>query len=153
MILKRSLFLKSINTLVKYEIIKITFIAYLIKIMSNTVNVVVPDSAAPRKVVICYDESQAGRQALEWINSHSVLLPTDNIYIVTCINEDVAKIEGPSGWQTVAIGGIDCAADYRHTIAQLESQGREHLAEAVHAMQDLGLVIYCFVGKGRGLGY
>ena len=116
--------------------------------MSNSVNVSIPDSAAPRKVVICYDESDAGRQALEWVNGHSVLLPNDIIYVVTCINEDVAKIEGPSGWQTIAIGGIDCAADYRHTIAQLESQGREHLAEAVHAMQSLGLVIYCALWEG-----
>ncbi|CAO3609985.1 unnamed protein product [Mucor fragilis] len=107
--------------------------------MSTTVNVPVPDSATPRKVVICYDESEVSRQTLEWVNGHGVLLPTDEITIVTCINEDVAKIEGPGGWQTIAIGGIDCAADYRHTVAQLESQGRERLAEAVHSMHALGL--------------
>ncbi|KAI8644098.1 hypothetical protein BD408DRAFT_413718 [Parasitella parasitica] len=107
--------------------------------MSNTVNVPLPDSTTPRKIVICYDESEASRQTLEWVNGHGVLLPTDEIYIATCINEDVAKIEGPGGWQTIAIGGIDCAADYRHTIASLESQGRERLAEAVYAMRALGL--------------
>ncbi|KAL9543697.1 hypothetical protein PS6_009146 [Mucor atramentarius] len=107
--------------------------------MSTTVNVPIPDSVTPRKVIICYDESEASRQTLEWVNGHGVLLPTDEITIATCINEDVAKIEGPGGWQTIAIGGIDCAADYRHTVSQLEAQGRERLAEAVHAMHALGL--------------
>lgn len=112
---------------------------FLLK-MSTTVNVPIPDSVTPRKVIICYDESEASRQTLEWVNGHGVLLPTDEITIATCINEDVAKIEGPGGWQTIAIGGIDCAADYRHTVSQLEAQGRERLAEAVHAMHALGLV-------------
>ncbi|CEP11923.1 hypothetical protein [Parasitella parasitica] len=107
--------------------------------MSNTVSIPTPDSIAPRRIVICYDESEASRQTLEWVNSHRVLLPTDEIYIATCINEDVAKIEGHGGWQTIAIGGIDCAADYRRTIQSLESQGRERLAEAVGAMRALGL--------------
>ncbi|GAN03010.1 hypothetical protein MAM1_0032d02460 [Mucor ambiguus] len=107
--------------------------------MSTSVNVTSTDSVTPRKIVICYDESEASRQTLEWVNGHGVLLPTDEITVVTCINEDFAKIEGIGGWQTIAIGGIDCAADYRHTITQLESQGRERLAEAVEAMHTLGL--------------
>jgi hypothetical protein len=94
----------------------------------------------PRKVVICYDESEAGRQTLEWVNSHGILLPTDELSIVTVVNEDLERIEGIGSWATTTVGGVGGVQDYRTVVKHLEKQGRIHLAEAVEAIQTLGVV-------------
>jgi hypothetical protein len=95
---------------------------------------------APRKVIICYDESEAGRQTLEWVNSHGALLPTDELSIVTVVNEDLERIEGIGSWATTTAGSAGGIHDYRNVVQHLEQQGRVHLAEAVEAIQTLGVV-------------
>jgi hypothetical protein len=95
--------------------------------------------SASRKVIICYDESEVGRTVLEWVNSHSILLPNDEVTVVTAINEDIAKIEGSSSWTSMSVGIVD-SLDYRGYIKELETQGRRHLAEAVQAFHDVGVV-------------
>ncbi|KAI9481061.1 MAG: hypothetical protein EXX96DRAFT_565231 [Benjaminiella poitrasii] len=96
-------------------------------------------SVASKKVVICYDQSLVGRKAVEWVNSHGLILPQDELIIVTVINEDISNIDGSAGWQAIASGGIDCAVDFNSTIRRLEEQGREHLVEAIQTFHALGL--------------
>lgn len=100
-------------------------------------------STKSRKVVICYDESTTGREDLEWINSHLVLLPEDELTIVTVINADLEKIEGIGSWATTTVGGVGGIQDYRHVVHLLEEQGRESLAKAVQAIHNLGVVSKC----------
>lgn len=96
-----------------------------------------------RKVIICYDESEVGRSVLEWVNSHSILLPNDEVIVVTAINEDLAKVEGSSGWTSMA-GGVIEANDYRMLVQGLEREGRQHLSEAVQAFHQVGVVSFFF---------
>jgi hypothetical protein len=93
-----------------------------------------------RKIIIAYDESNIGRQVLEWVNSHSILIPTDQVIVALAINEDIAHVEGTPGWQAPLPGGIDAAREYRENIRELESTGRSRLAEAVQAIHSTGVV-------------
>lgn len=94
-----------------------------------------------RKIIIAYDQSIVGIHALEWINSHAILLPNDDVTVVLAINEDYSKIEGPGGWQALGgLGGVDSGREYRETIRLLEKEGQEHLDEAVYAIQQTGVV-------------
>lgn len=91
-----------------------------------------------RKVVICYDESEVGRQVLEWVNSHSILLPNDEVTVVTAINEDIAKMEGSNLWTSLDVG--TCERTFQDIATTLEREGRQHLSEAVKAFHQIGVV-------------
>ncbi|KAI8880153.1 hypothetical protein K501DRAFT_225430, partial [Backusella circina FSU 941] len=95
-----------------------------------------PAESAPRKILIAYDESEVGRQVLEWVNSHSVLLPNDEVVVATAVNEDISKLTGPGvGWQASPALGENIEVD----IKILEDQAKERLTEAVYAIRDSGV--------------
>ncbi|GAA5817362.1 hypothetical protein MFLAVUS_010906 [Mucor flavus] len=97
-------------------------------------------ASASRKIIITYDQSLVSLQVLEWVNSHSILLPDDDVTVVLAINEDFSKIEGPGGWQAQGgLGGLDSTREYRETVRLLEKQGQERLDEAVYAIKQLGI--------------
>jgi hypothetical protein len=103
--------------------------------MSTTLN---PATPAPRKILIAYDGSEAGRQVLEWVNSHNVLLPDDEVIVAIAVNEDISKLAGPGvGWQAAPAMGENISMD----IQMIERQAKEHLTEAVHAIRDIGVVM------------
>jgi hypothetical protein len=96
-------------------------------------------SNSPRKVIICYDESEAGRQVLKWVNTHGVLLPTDILTVVTVVDEDLKETEDIKSWDTTGAGGAEDIQDYRNVVKHLEHKGRAYLAEVVEAIQTFGV--------------
>ncbi|GAA5796003.1 hypothetical protein HPULCUR_001369 [Helicostylum pulchrum] len=97
-------------------------------------------ASASRKIIIAYDQSIVGLQVLEWVNSHSILLPGDDVTVVLAINEDFGKIDGPGGLQVQGgLGGLNSTLEYRETVRLLEKQGQERLDEAVYAIKQLGI--------------
>lgn len=102
-----------------------------------------------RKIIIAYDKSVVGLHVLEWVNSHAILLPNDDVTVVLAINEDYHKIGGPGG-----LGGLDSSRTYRETVAILEREGQEGLNEAVYAILQTGVVsafYYYYLMYDKGL--
>lgn len=107
-----------------------------------------------RKIIIAYDQSIVGIHVLEWINDHRILLPNDDVTVVLAINEDYSKIEGPGGWTALGgLGGSDASRSYRETIRLLEKEGKEHLDEAVYAIQQTGVVSAFNFNVGQGFHF
>ncbi|KAG2236514.1 hypothetical protein INT48_000814 [Thamnidium elegans] len=97
-------------------------------------------ASASRKIIITYDQSLVSLKVLEWVNSHSILLPDDDVTVVLAINEDFSRLEGPGGLQVQGVlGGLDSTREYRETVRLLEKQGKERLEEVVYAIKQLGI--------------
>lgn len=93
-----------------------------------------------RRVIVTIDESEVSLEVLEWVNSHSILLPDDDVTVALAINEDFSKIAGPGGWQAEGGGGLDAVRNYRETIIEFERRGQRSLDQAVSAIEKTGVV-------------
>ncbi|KAI9348398.1 hypothetical protein BD770DRAFT_327301 [Pilaira anomala] len=92
-----------------------------------------------RRVIVTIDESAVSLEALEWVNSHSILLPDDDVTVALAINEDFSRIAGPGGWQAEGGGGLDAVRNYRETIIEFERRGQRSLDQAVSAIEKTGI--------------
>lgn len=102
------------------------------------------ETPAGRKIIIAYDGSEVSRQVLEWVNSHSILLPTDQVTVAISINEDGVRLEGLGGMEAPVLGGLEGSREFREVVHVLEKEGKEKLAEAVDALKEVGVVSESF---------
>lgn len=102
-------------------------------------NNIMSETPAGRKIIIAYDGSEASRQVLEWVNSHSILLPTDQVTVAIAINEDGVRLEGLGGMEAPVLGGLEGSREFREVVKELEKEGKEKLAEAVYALKEVGV--------------
>ncbi|KAI8997051.1 hypothetical protein BDB01DRAFT_769653 [Pilobolus umbonatus] len=92
-----------------------------------------------RTIIVAYDESDVGHKMIEWVRTHKVLLPDDTVHLVTVLDEDITKYDGPGGAQWAAIGGMNITKDFFDHIRDLEKNGRERLAEAASGFHEDGI--------------
>lgn len=98
------------------------------------------ETPAGRKIIIAYDGSEVSRQVLEWVNSHNILLPSDQVTVAIAINEDGVRLEGLGGMEAPVLGGLEGSREFREVVHALEKEGKEKLAEAVTALKEVGVV-------------
>ncbi|KAI9300289.1 hypothetical protein BJ944DRAFT_171067 [Cunninghamella echinulata] len=83
-----------------------------------------------RTVLIGFDHSEASTKALEWVLNHNILLPSDKIYIVTVLNDEILAFEG-FGLEAAAIGPATWVNDDCGEVASKVKQDAGKLLRSV----------------------
>ncbi|KAG1144635.1 hypothetical protein G6F37_006163 [Rhizopus arrhizus] len=91
-----------------------------------------------RRVLIALDETGSGKQVLDWIHSHHILAPEDEITVATAVDEDVSHVEGPGMQSAPMSSTTNATEDFATDLRMLERHGKQHLSNGIQTLQQLG---------------